>query len=82
MCHVDVIYILHQLSSSLLTNIFVQSTAKIIGNVIFTIRECGIKYSNLLIAALLHQLISRINSARTGPHNNYIIFHSQNSFLR
>ena len=42
----------------------------------------GIKYSNLLIAALLHQLISRINSARTGPHNNYIIFHSQNSFLR
>ena len=41
MCHVDVIYILHQLSSSLLTNIFVQSTAKIIGNVIFTIRECA-----------------------------------------
>ena len=35
--HVDLVNILHQIQRLLLTNVFIQSTTKIIGNVIFTI---------------------------------------------
>ena len=41
MSHVDLIHVFHKLSSCLFANVFVQSAAKIIGNVVFTIGECA-----------------------------------------
>ena len=39
MCGIDMIHIVHQIQSGLSSNMFIKSTAEIIGNVVFTVRK-------------------------------------------
>ena len=38
--HIDIVYIFHQLNSFALADMFIQCSAKVIGDIIFSIREC------------------------------------------
>ena len=38
--HIDIVYVFHQLNSFALADMFIQCSAKIIGDIIFSIREC------------------------------------------